>query len=101
MFLSLLVTGEKCSGPCTYGHRCSSDSKEPAKEIQKMHDDCHYFAAPYCWHHCALYPQTLEEIILQVKHPTILFFFLISLIPLLYFQINNLLFVGIGMVYAL
>ncbi|KAH7531136.1 hypothetical protein JRO89_XSUnG0014300 [Xanthoceras sorbifolium] len=56
-----LAQGDKCSGPCSNGYRCSSYCKEFAEEIKKMHDDFHHTAPGYCAYHRAIDFETLEE----------------------------------------
>lgn len=66
-FLQFLGAGYKCSGPCESGHRCSPNCKESAKEVEEVHDDCHYFAPAYCNHRRTLNFATMEEVINRGK----------------------------------
>jgi len=66
-FLQFLVAGYQCSGPCEIGYRCSPNCKESAKEVEEMHDDCHYFAPAYCNHRRTLNFETMEEVINRGK----------------------------------
>lgn len=59
---NLLDAGDTCSGPCSTGHGCSSNSKTLTEKIKKMHDDCHYLAPGYCDYHRARRCEALELI---------------------------------------
>lgn len=61
LFVNLLGAGDKCSGPCTIRDRCSTNCKELAKEVKKMHDHFHDLALDHCTYHCPLYSQAMEE----------------------------------------
>lgn len=59
--LSPFVAGDKCSGPCADGYRCPPSCKNLAKEIKKMHDDCHDYSDCYSNHCGFIYCETMAE----------------------------------------
>jgi hypothetical protein len=63
IILQFLGAGYKCSGSCEIGYTCSPNCKELAKEVEEVHDDCHYFALADSNHSGSLNFETMEEVI--------------------------------------
>lgn len=83
---SRMLVGDKCSGPCAMGNRCSQNSKELAKEVKKMHDVCHHPHLDYCSDYHSFCPETLEIVCRRIWRMVNLIFFFLSSFPLFIYQ---------------